>query len=281
MIEFFANIFGYLLNYLYNIIQNYGFALIIFSIIIKIILVPLSIKQQKTMKKTNEIQGKLKEIQSKYKGNQEKINQESMDLYKREKMSPFSGCLSAIIQIILLLSMFYLVRSPLTHMKKIDPTIIENYSNEIKQEAQDNNEKSSVYPEITIIKEKGAQDSNVYINMEFLGLDLSEVPTQSLNDVRVYIIPVLYVITSIISMKMSMNIKKKDDNEKKENTELDAVASANKNMMYIMPIMSVSIAIIAPLGLALYWLVNNILMIVERIAINKYIEYKEEKEDAQ
>ena len=94
MIEFFANIFGYVLNFIYNIIQNYGLAIILFSILIKLVLLPLSIKQQKTMKKSAKIQEEVKAIQDKYKNNPEKLNQETLALYKRENMSPFSRMLN-------------------------------------------------------------------------------------------------------------------------------------------------------------------------------------------
>lgn len=275
MISFFANIFGYVLNFLYQIVNNYGLAIILFSVILKLIMLPISIKQQKTMKKSAKIQEKMKVIQDKYKNNPEKLNQETIELYKTEKMSPFSGCLSAIAQIIILFAVFYLVRSPLTYMKKVEPTLIEQYTNEIKQEEGN---KNTAYPEIAIIKEKGIEDERVRINMNFLGLDLSRVPTESLSDWRVYIIPGLYVLTSFISMRMttSMQTKKKEENETAEANELDAVAQANKSMSYIMPIMSVSIAIIAPLGLALYWLVSNLLMILERVILNKFLKDKEE-----
>ena len=107
MISFFANTFGYFLNFLYNNLGNFGLAMIVFSIIVKIVLLPITIKQQKTMKKTAKVQQKLKEIQDKYKNNPEKLNQETIELYKRENMSPFRGCLGAIVQIILLFSVFY------------------------------------------------------------------------------------------------------------------------------------------------------------------------------
>ena len=139
MFDFFANIFGYLLNFLYEFVKNYGLAIILFSIIIKVIMLPISIKQQKTMKKSAKLQIKMKEIQDKYSNNPEKMNQEIMDLYKKEKMSPFSGCLSGIIQIILLLSVFYLVRSPLTYMKKVDADVIKQYQQEVIAEGQTNN----------------------------------------------------------------------------------------------------------------------------------------------
>lgn len=274
MIAFFANIFGYVLNFLYELVKNYGIAIILFSVLLKLIMLPISIKQQKTMKKSAKIQEKMKEIQDKYKNNPEKLNQETIELYKRENMSPFSGCISAIAQIIILFAVFYLVRSPLTYMKKVDPSIIEQYTVEVKQSEEN---KSTAYPEIAIIKEKGSTDENVNINMEFLGLDLSSVPTQKLSDWKVYVIPVLYVLTSFLSMKLTTNMQQKKKEESTgETNELDAVAQANKSMTYLMPIMSVSIAVIAPLGLALYWLVNNILMIVERLILNKFLKEEEE-----
>lgn len=281
MISFFANIFGYFLNFLYLNLGNFGLAIIVFSIIVKLVLLPMTIKQQKTMKKSAKVQEKLKEIQDKYKNNPEKLNQETIELYKRENMSPFSGCLGAVVQIILLFAVFYLVRSPLTYMKKVDNNIIEQYKVQLEQE----NSESSAYPEISIIKQKGNEDENVFINMNFLGLDLSGVPLKDSSDIKVFIIPILYVITTFFSMKLNTsmsNKKKKEDKElitdgKEEAKEelKNPLEQANKNMMYFMPIMSVSIALVAPLGLALYWLINNILMIIERLVLNKYI--KDEK----
>lgn len=279
MISFFANLFGYLLNFLYNIIQNYGFAIILFSIIVKVILLPISIGQQKTMKKSAKVQKELNVLQVKYKNNQEALQREMMDLYKREKMNPLSGCLSAIIQIILLFSVFYMVRSPLTYMKKVDTTLIEQYTAEITVE----NEAKDAYPEISIIREKAAEDERVYINMEFFGLDLSSIPSKDFSDWKTYVIPVLYVITTFISMKVTTTMQKKNKEEEKSLTEtedgkeLDMMEQTNKNMTYMMPIIAVSISLVAPLGLALYWLTNNVLMIGERVILNVVIKDKEEE----
>lgn len=293
MISFFANIFGYLLNYLYNLVSNYGLAIILFSLIIKLLMLPLSIKQQKSIKKNSKIQEEMKKIQFKYKNDPEKLNQETIELYKREKMSPFSGCFSAIIQIVLLFAVFYLVRAPLTYMKKIDPEIISKYETQIKEENLSTN---SAYPEIEVIREidnlralerneNKEEIETLNINMEFFGLDLSKVPTQNLNDFRVYIIPVLYVISSFASMRISTSMQNKqkdleDTNKSEENELANSMELANKNMSLFMPIMSVSIAVIAPLGLALYWLLNNVLMILERLILNKLIKDEEVEENA-
>lgn len=133
MFQLFANIFGYLLQLLYTLVNNYGLAIIIFTVVIKLLLLPLSIKQQRTMKKSAELQEKMKVIQFKYKNDPEKMNQEIMELYKTEKMNPFSGCLTAIIQMILLLSIFYLVRSPLTFMEKMPQDTINTYVQQLKE----------------------------------------------------------------------------------------------------------------------------------------------------
>ena len=284
MLEFFASLFGYLLNLIYNLIGNYGAAIILFSVIVKIILLPISISQQKTMKKTAKIQDELKVLQVKNKNNPEALQKETMELYKREKMNPFSGCLSSIVQIVLLFAVFYMVRCPLTYMKKVDSQVIEDYTTEISE----NSETRDAYPEISIIREKGAEDERVYINMEFLGLDLSSIPSKDFSDWKTYVIPVLYVITTFASMKITTSMQKKkeaekkvtsEDGEKKEE-EVDVMAQTSKNMTYMMPIIAVSISLIAPLGLALYWLTNNILMIAERLVLNKVIVDKEEKANA-
>ena len=294
MFQFFANIFGYLLQLLYMLVNNYGLAIILFTVAIKLILLPLSIKQQKTMKKSTELQEKMKVIQFKYKKDPEKMNQEMMNLYKTENMSPFSGCLTAIIQIILLLSIFYLVRSPLTFMEKIPQEDINRYVGQLQEEGK---QVSQAYPEIDLIreynwlKEKNPDDENIEklnLQMNFFGLDLSKVPQQNMTDYTVYIIPVLYILSSFISIRMTTAMQQKQQKEKKnvtidgetgkelvpqeENNEMDAVMQTNKMMSWMMPIMSISIAFIAPLGLALYWLMSNILMIIERLVLNKLIK---------
>ena len=307
MLAFFANLFGYVLNFIYEIVKNYGLAIIIFSILVKVLMIPMSIKQQKTMKKSQKIQGKMKEIQFKYKNNPEMLNKATQELYKFENMSPFSGCLSAIVQIILLFAVFYLVRSPLTYMKKVDSSVTDKYTKIIKENDLSTN---SAYPEIEIIRELGnirelknknveenAEESSeqqektdlaeikdeeldsLYINMDFLGLNLAQVPTRS-SDWKAYIIPILYVLVSIISLRVVNNTNKKEKPEEnkdeksltKPEDEFDPMEQMNKNMNMMFPVMYLAVALIAPLGLALYWLVNNIAMIGERLVLNKVIK---------
>ena len=325
MIAFFANLFGYVLNFIYNVVKNYGVAIIIFSILVKVLMIPISLKQQKTMKKSAKIQAKMKEIQFKYKNNPEQLNQATMELYKSENMSPFSGCFSAIVQIVLLFAVFYLVRSPLTYMKKIDENVINKYSKIIHENDLSTN---SAYPQIEILREldnvkelknketpveanEGNESSeeqqqvdekikdlseindeelnNLYINMDFLGLNLAQVPTKS-SDWKAYIIPILYVITAVISLRVANSTQLKDKKVSKEEQEenkdeksltkpeddFDPMAQMNKNMNMMFPVMYLVVALIAPLGLALYWLMNSLLMIIEKLILNKLLKDEEE-----
>lgn len=293
--SFISEIFGYLLNALYMLFNNYGIAIIVFSIILRLLLIPITIKQQKAMKKSAALQEEMKVISQKYKNNPEKLNQETIELYKREKMSPFSGCLTSIVQLLIVLSVFWLVSQPLTYMKRLNEpynpegteeeqvSVIDYYKKQIQN---DNNGQRSSYSEIEIINRYGQTDERVSINMEFLGLDLSKVPGNNMNDWTVYVIPALYVISSVISIRLTTNMtnKKKEEKstagEEKEPDELEAMQAMNKNMSYMMPMMSIFIAFIAPLGLALYWFVSNVLMIAEKLIIDKIMNRKEEEVNA-
>jgi YidC/Oxa1 family membrane protein insertase len=295
-----AGLFGYILNYLYNLVQNYGIAIILFTILLKIVMLPISIKQQRTMTKSQLIQKEVNKAQLKYKNNPEMLNKEVMSIYKREKVSPFSGCLSGILQFIIFISVFYLVSRPLTYMKKVDPAVISKYEQEISESGQ-----SSSYQEIKVIELKSGQDQDVALNMNFLGLDLSKVPMQNWKDWKVFIIPFLYVILTFVNVKItSGNVKKdddikrlEDDNQKSKDKDLnkeskkvdnnnespeeqlDSMKQMTNSMNYMMPIMSVSISLIAPLGLSLYWLVSNILQLGEKCIVDKIIKKEKIKQE--
>ncbi len=316
-----ANLLGYVLNFIYEFVKNYGIAIILFTILLKIVWLPISIWQQKSMRKSAKIQEETNKLQAKYKKDPEKLNQEILELYKREKTNPLSGCVGAILQFVIFISVFYLVSKPLTYMKKLDKEIFVSNSSvaEIKINDEENiidntvigenaaqntvseeDEKEEVsvinhylkelensgerasYPEIKIIEKYGAEDDKVNLNMDFLGLDLSKVPQQNLTDWKVLIIPILYVLVTFANIKISNNMTKtkKDDKEEEKKSEadeaLEGMQDMTKSMNTMMPFMSIVIAIIAPLGLSLYWLVSNILQLFEKIIVDKVMNKKEE-----
>ena len=328
-----ANLFGYVLNFFYGLVQNYGLAIIIFTVLLRLILLPLSMNQQKTMKKSAKLQEEMNKLQVKYKNNPEMLNKATMELYKTQKVSPFLGCLTSILQLVIFISVFYVISRPLTYMRKVDPALIDKYTTEISESGE-----QTSYPEIKIIESKANEDENVRLNMNFLGLDLSKVPMQNYKDVKVFIIPALYVLVTFITIKVTNNMtskKKAKDSSKdtklisaksveksvekdKENTDkkeknkksknekakikedkltekveepkkkvkveeeekaeeqIESMQQMSNSMNYMVPIMSVAIALIAPLGLSLYWLVSNVLQLLERIVINRIVDKNEE-----
>lgn len=361
MFSFFANIFGYILNFLYNLVNNYGLAIILFTVIIKLAMLPLSIKQQKSLKKNTKIQKEMQIIQFKYKNDPEKMNQAVMKLYKDNNVSPFSGCLGSILQLILLLSVFYMVASPLTYMEKIPADSIKTIKEQLSSEqltvgayaeidiirnidkinnvanqpeekteaentensnetavaesnngaeAVENNNDAEVAEgnsegqasednnkaEVAKVNDEDIQKiKNLKEKMNFLGLDLNMIPQQNMNNFAVYIIPALYILSTFISMRLTVKMqenmkaaqsadsneviinkeKDNDNDEDAEKTEEDPMMQTNKMMSWMMPILSISIAFVAPLGLALYWLANNVTMIIERIILDKFIKMED------
>ena len=189
-------------------------------------------------------------------------------------------------------------------MKKVDAGVIDKYVKIMQQNELSTT--NSGYPEIELIREaenikklkeqenteitdgedekiqlseiKDEEIDSLYINMDFFGLNLAQVPTKS-SDWKAYIIPVLYVIVAIASMKITNVSTPKVENKENKGgeAEFDPMAQMNKNMNLMFPILYVTVALMAPLGLALYWLMNSLLMIVEKLALNKLLKDEEEQ----
>ena len=155
----------------------------------------------------------------------------------------------------------------------------------MKNTENTNNEEQTTEENKTDLAEINNDEiDSLYINMDFLGLNLAQVPTRS-SDWKAYIIPVLYVIVAIISMRITnpTNTNKKAAKENKDEKalsnpedEFDPMAQMNKNMNMMFPVMYLAVVLIAPLGLALYWLMNSLLMIIERLILNKLLKDEEE-----
>jgi len=272
------------------LIQNYGLAIILFSILLKIVLLPLSINEQVTRRKTAKIQGQAREIEKKYKNDPQKKHQEVMALWKRENFNPLFGCMGPLVQMLIILSIFFLVRNPLTHMRQIDPAEIERFE-QVVIEAEGDDFRGGAFSEISLVRyarNQGYTDSPFYINMDFLGLDLSNVPSEDWMNPAVHIIPGLVVVATAVSMKLTMSMNQKRQGKKEivldkdgnpEKQEPDLTQQMSRNMMWMMPFMMIMVCFNAPLGLSLYWFINSVLMITVILILNKVLFAKEDKEE--
>lgn len=271
---------GLILNFIYENIafKNYGLSIIIFTIFVKFLLLPLTIKQFKSNAQLQEIQPIIKELQRKYKNDTAKLNEEMMKVYAEHKYNPASGCLPLLVQLPILFSLIYVVGQPLTYMLNKSAAEIQTLVNSVPEALRI----KGIYSQI------GAINYHKILDMNFFGFDLGLVPTwrpgilfgpEMAQYLPLLLIPILSVITTLISNKLmmigTMNRNNANNNDSKDGAQ-DAAVAMQKNMMFIAPLMTLWVSFQFPAGLGLYWLVGNIFQIFQQLYLNKYILAKKE-----
>lgn len=269
---FITNPLGYILGFIYHFTLNYGWALVLFTILIKLILLPLGLKQQKSMTRMQFVQPKLAEIQEKYKNDKNKQSEEMMKLYKEYNVSPMGGCLPLLIQLPILYGLYWVIREPLRYMLHIPMEQIEQMIAEVGA--------SGYNAQILVAHAKNL------INFNFLGLDLSQQPTFTKIN-WLWMIPILSAATTFATSKITTWINKKDKDGEKEEKKPQRVlnpeqstSSGNqqegmmKGMTYFMPLMTLWITFTVPAALGVYWTISNLLSLVQTVVLNGYYANK-------
>lgn len=285
-----ASLFGYVLEFWYNICQNYGVSIILFALTIKAILYPLTLKQQKAMKKTQEMQPKLLALQERYKDNQEAMMIEYQKLMSENKFNPFGGCLLSFIQLPILLGVFYVAASPLTYMEKMEQSEIDQYVQQIvindsfsgdeqaflqnyeePQDAIDEYKSKNKYYELKIIKE------NDLLNLDFLGINLGDIAAENKTDFTLLVIPILTTVFLYLSLYVVSADTKKQQKQVMKDADGNEIPMPNMMAMNIvMPLMSGYISYVVPQGMGLYWFTNSLIQIIIQLGMKKYLEKKED-----
>lgn len=241
MLDFIAKPLGMLLKVIFDFIGDYGYSLIIFTILTKILLLPINIKQTESTKRMNEMNPKMKEIQEKYKNDKEKMNQKLLELYKENNYNPASGCLPALIQMPILFAMFYVIREPIKYVF-LDADIY-----------------AGIAKNFWWITDLGKPEMSATL-LRVAGFGLP-------------ILAILSAATTYYQMKMINPAKSKGEKGKTDQ------ANQTQNMMTnIMPIMFGWITLSVPSGLALYWVVGNIFTIIQQYFMMKPPAEKKEVE---
>ena len=293
---------GFIIRMIYDLVQNYGLTIILFTIIVKLILMPLQIKSQKAMKKQQKIQPIIAELQKKYANDQQKLQAEMMKVYKENGVSMTGGCLPLLIQMPILYGLYRVIQRPITYIRGVnfaDTAVVKNIENvmsEMTKKFPDIIGKLSTLSPSQIEKSYQIQLSTWAdkldlaknlgwdINFNFLGIDLSGVPSKSLNaimagnfsdmgTVLLILIPIAAVLSTWLSMRQSQkltqnpNVKQNDD---------DPSQSMSKSMNLMMPIMTGFFTFSLPSGIGIYWIISSIMQIVQQFALDKYFDKKED-----
>jgi YidC/Oxa1 family membrane protein insertase len=284
--NFIGSIFGYVLWAIFYVFQNFGIAIIIFTIITRLLIFPSSIKQQKSMAANARMQAKQKEIREKYANNKAKQNEEIQKLYEREGVSPMSGCLTSLFPMFIMLGIYYSVVRPLSNVIHITSAKMTDLINFINGIPGVNVTSTNIYHEMDILRlfnnpssmeilnNHGAGISSVLSQGEiaeiqglaggfrFLGLNLLDIPNsfELLSNV-IIIIPILVFITSIGSQLLTMRIQ--------GNAMMNQQQGCMKYMMLGLPLISVYISYIVPGAVGFYWIWSTIIGFVQTVIISK------------
>lgn len=285
---------GWIIKTIYELVGNYGLAIILFTIVVKLLLLPLNIKSQHAMKKQQKLQPILAELQKKYANDQQKLQQETMKLYKDNNVSMTGGCLPMLIQMPILVALYQAIQKPLTYMfnvpyKNVPQDIIEKVTN-LKDMAVAAGENVTMTVEqllktdqITISSWAGKFGGDVhewFINFNFLGMDLSQKPQAAISflgdvanhwgTVLFLLIPILAVISSVAQSKILMRMSGQQNNPN------DQTQSMNKMMTWMMPLMTGYFTLILPAGIGIYWIISGIVQIIQQLVLNLYFDRKGE-----
>lgn len=288
--DFIAKPFGVLMEFIYNTLafENYGIAILIFTIIIKILLMPLQIKQQRSMLKTQEIQPELQELQRTYANDRNKLAEEQQKLYAKHNISMTAGCLPMLIQFPLIMALYQIIRQPLTYISGLSSDAVSKIAETLEMSAS-NGYIDELALNNALIKDSSLLDKvgewigkSDLINMNFLGIfDLGENPSFKPNEIidnpSLYVpllfIPILSFVSAILLQKLSM--ARNNQNKKKEEQKKEGMNMAN-GMMKVMPLLSLVIAFTVPAGLGLYWTISNVLSIGQMALINRILAKQKE-----
>ena len=287
--------FAWLLMLFYDFSQNYGIALILFALVIKLVLFPFNLKGKKSMIQMNLLSSKMQQLQKQYGKDRERYNLEIQKLYEKEKVNPMSGCLWSFIPIIFLMVLYGIIREPLTYLMNVPADMINTVA-EITGVAN-----SGTYPQIAMLKAiadpamleqvkaalgESAGAGLFSMNVEFLGINLANIPQLNFwsaegglvwGNIGLFLLPLVSVGTSLLSMYVSM----KTNQMNRGGEQNDQMAKTNRTMMIFMPIMSLWIGFTVPAGLSIYWIAQYFFSIFQELICGRLLKKDYERARAE
>lgn len=277
-------VFGTFLLWLYKICGgSYALALIVFTLLTKVILFPLSYKGKKGMMQMNTMQAEMARLQKQYGNNRVKYNEEVQKLYEREGVNPMSGCLWSFLPLPILMALYYVIRRPMLYMMHLTTEQITAAITAVEKLGKYTLSGSEIYQEMQVAGlmyghqdvlsavqtavGDGASKLEI-INFNFLGLDLSQIPKLkfwengvSWASIGLFLIPIIVTVLNVGYSRLSQKTNNFNKNQKGSGNE--AMDRTNKMMLFVMPLMYLWFGYIMPAGMCVYMAFNAIFMAVQ------------------
>lgn len=277
---------GLILLGIFKIVGNYGLAVILFALLVKLVVIPLTIKSKKSMLAMSAMNAELQQLQKKYANNRVKLNEEMQKLYDRHGVNPMSGCLPQFIPLIIMMGLYYAVQQPLKFMMGFGDDVIGQLANLVgvdmatagyygqitiaEKLGQIYQEAGGVWPDTVTAITKGSGEL-LNIDFSFLGLNLAQTPSISDPSI-IWIIPILSGVTAYLSSYIM---------QKMQGTQNSAAAGQMKVLNILMPLMSLYFGFILPGAIGIYWIFNNVFSCVQEIVLTRILRGKQEKKQAE
>ena len=291
--------FGYMLEFLYNFSGNYGLALILFGIAIKLILLPVSAKSKKSMMKMSRMAPRVKALEAKYGDDKTKYQMEVMKLYKKEGVSTTGGCLWAFVPLLILIPLYQVIREPMVYMMHLSREEATEIVNVISQHVELGS--NSYYHQLAAASYLGEYVNEVKaaipslanvnlapINFTFLGVNLGKIPTWQFwtltgwAEIGLFLMPVISAASQWFSMvvmqKFNASVATNNRGEQ-DNDAASAVNQSMKSMNIIMPVMSLWIGFSMPAGMSVYWITQGLFGLVQEFFLTKHYRKVYDAED--
>lgn len=277
--------FAFLTRLFYSWTGSYGVALILFTLVVKLVLLPFQLKSKKSMLRMNRMQGKLNDIKTRYANNQQKQQEAMAELCAKEGINPMSGCLWSMIPFPILIALYYIIRVPLRYFMSLSESVIAEITTLAGTLGFTAAEGSQAYEQIYLAKFihehwadfAGKFDGLIDLNYNFLHIDLAAQPSSLFSQFPgggwpVWGALLLPIISAGIQFAMSFITMR---------TNGSAPNGSTKTMMYMLPLTTLWMGYILPSALCIYWIANSAFSLIQEVTLNKYFNKILDREETE
>ncbi len=298
-------LFGRFLMLLYTSTGSYVLALVIFTVLIRLVMFPISIQSKRSMMKTQGLQGKMQQLQKQYGKDKERYNTEVQKLYEEEGVNPMGGCLWSLIPLPVLWGVYAIVRRPLFFMYNLTADqvtavqeAVEGVAGEITgstayieiQVANLLNTDSSALEAAKTALGDAATKLSTTIDFNFLGINLSQTPQLkfwanglSWNSIGLFLLPVILAAVSFLTSLVSQRTNKLNNSNGKEESN-SSTDRTTRQMLIMMPLMYIWFGFIMPAGMCIYMMISCLIqmgqeMVSARLLRSRFMEAQNKKDE--